>query len=435
MISIQTVHSTNKINFLIKGKFIKNNEKEVLLAAKDCYLELLTSNYGESIYVQNTFLKIIFLQVVKSKHFDRFIVVDEKLNVRILEYDNGFIEYYFIDNLFVENLKLYKEYLKSTKTESTCFIIEEDYHKYINICNINDIFFISIENILFIRQVHPNIYYNNCLSDVHEKNDRSKFEVLKNDNEKDKLIIKHPFFLKNYKNDSSLQYEQNNDTDKFEVNKINSFSLSHDKKKTIKQKKNMFYVEPNKLMEDNSFKSCDSVVDEIKSFGYESSGYAGDVSKKEEISEVINKILTEHKNVDILVNNAGITRDNLFLRMKNDEWEDVLRTNLNSLFYITQPISKRMINNRYGRIINISSIVGLTGNVGQANYSSSKAGVIGFTKSLAKELASRNITVNAIAPGFISSDMTDKISEQIKKNIISNIPAGRMGTPEEVYKK
>ncbi|ETW55180.1 hypothetical protein PFUGPA_03000 [Plasmodium falciparum Palo Alto/Uganda] len=161
-------------------------------------------------------------------------------------------------------------------------------------------------------------------------------------------------------------------------------------------------------------KSCDSVVDEIKSFGYESSGYAGDVSKKEEISEVINKILTEHKNVDILVNNAGITRDNLFLRMKNDEWEDVLRTNLNSLFYITQPISKRMINNRYGRIINISSIVGLTGNVGQANYSSSKAGVIGFTKSLAKELASRNITVNAIAPGFISSDMTDKISEQIK---------------------
>ncbi|CRG96776.1 beta-ketoacyl-acyl carrier protein reductase, putative [Plasmodium gallinaceum] len=179
-------------------------------------------------------------------------------------------------------------------------------------------------------------------------------------------------------------------------------------------------------------KSCDSVVDELKSLGYKSAGYAADVSNKEEITDLVNKLLMDNKKIDILVNNAGITRDNLFMRMKNDEWEDVIKTNLNSLFYVTQPISKRMISNRYGRIINISSIVGLTGNFGQANYSASKAGVIGFTKTLAKELASRNITVNAIAPGFISSDMTDKINDQIKKDIISNIPAGRMGTPEEV---
>ncbi|SBT87882.1 3-oxoacyl-[acyl-carrier-protein] reductase, putative [Plasmodium malariae] len=179
-------------------------------------------------------------------------------------------------------------------------------------------------------------------------------------------------------------------------------------------------------------KSCDSIVEELKSLGCRSTGYAADVSNKDEITELINKVLTENEHIDILVNNAGITRDNLYLRMKVEDWDDVIRTNLNSLFYVTQPIVKKMISNKYGRIINISSIVGITGNIGQANYAASKAGVIGFTKTLAKELASRNITVNAIAPGFISSDMTDKISDQIKKDIISNIPIGRMGTPEEV---
>ncbi|GAW80292.1 3-oxoacyl-[acyl-carrier-protein] reductase [Plasmodium gonderi] len=179
-------------------------------------------------------------------------------------------------------------------------------------------------------------------------------------------------------------------------------------------------------------KSCDSIVDELKSMGHKSSGYAVDVADKDQVTELLNKLLTENKNIDILVNNAGITRDNISLRMSSTEWEDVIKTNLNSLFYVTQPIAKRMVNNRYGRIINMSSIVGITGNAGQINYSSSKAGVIGFTKSLSKELASRNITVNAVAPGFISSDMTNMINDQIKKDIISHIPAGRMGTPEEV---
>ncbi|SBT33590.1 3-oxoacyl-[acyl-carrier-protein] reductase, putative (FabG) [Plasmodium ovale wallikeri] len=179
-------------------------------------------------------------------------------------------------------------------------------------------------------------------------------------------------------------------------------------------------------------KSCDSVVDELTAQGYKSTGYAADVSNREEITQLITKLLNDYNRIDILVNNAGITRDNLFLRMKEEEWEDVIRTNLNSMFYVTQSISKRMINNKYGRIINVSSTVGLTGNMGQTNYSASKAGVIGFTKTLSKELASRNITVNAIAPGFIESDMTHSIGDNIKQNIISYIPARRMGTPEEV---
>lgn len=146
----------------------------------------------------------------------------------------------------------------------------------------------------------------------------------------------------------------------------------------------------------------------------------------------IKNFLENVREVDILVNNAGITKDNLFIRMKEEEWEEVLRVNLESLFYITQHSIKSMIKKRWGRIINISSIVGLMGNIGQVNYASTKAGIIGFTKALAKEVGQRNITVNAVAPGFIETDMTSNLKEEIKESYLKNIPMGRFGKPEEV---
>jgi len=138
--------------------------------------------------------------------------------------------------------------------------------------------------------------------------------------------------------------------------------------------------------------------------------------------------------VDILVNNAGITRDNLLLRMTEDDFDKVINVNLKSVFNYCKAILKPMLSQKYGRIVNISSVVGVIGNAGQTNYSSSKAGVIGFTKSLAKEVASRNITVNAIAPGFIETDMTHKLNEAQKQALCSNIPMGRMGKPEDIAK-
>ncbi|MFN3814342.1 MAG: 3-oxoacyl-[acyl-carrier-protein] reductase [Aquificaceae bacterium] len=136
--------------------------------------------------------------------------------------------------------------------------------------------------------------------------------------------------------------------------------------------------------------------------------------------------------VDILVNNAGVTKDRLFLRMSLEDWEEVLRVNLTGTFLTTSLAVKGMIKNRWGRIINVSSVVGFIGNVGQVNYSSTKAGLIGFTKSLAKELASRNITVNAVAPGFVETDMTSTLSEDIKREYLKSIPLGRFGQPEDV---
>ena len=156
------------------------------------------------------------------------------------------------------------------------------------------------------------------------------------------------------------------------------------------------------------------------------------LADEKSIEKAFEKIYSEVEGIDILVNNAGITRDKLFLRMSLQDWEDVLRVNLTGTFLVTQQSIRKMIKNRWGRIVNISSVVGFTGNVGQTNYSTTKAGLIGFTKSLAKELASRNILVNAVAPGFIETDMTAVLSEEIKDNYKKQIPLGRFGSPEEV---
>ncbi len=166
--------------------------------------------------------------------------------------------------------------------------------------------------------------------------------------------------------------------------------------------------------------------------GNETFAYGMDIGNKESIENTIKRIFEEVGDIDILVNNAGITKDTLFLRMKYEDWEEVIRVNLTGTFLVTNMVVKRMIKKRWGRIINISSVVGFTGNVGQANYASAKAGLIGFTKTLAKELASRNITVNAVAPGFIQTDMTEVLPEDIKESYLKQIPMGRFGTPEDV---
>jgi 3-oxoacyl-[acyl-carrier protein] reductase len=158
----------------------------------------------------------------------------------------------------------------------------------------------------------------------------------------------------------------------------------------------------------------------------------GDVSKSEEASALIEQAWSAMGKIDILVNNAGITRDNLLIRMSDDEWDSVIRINLSGAFYCTRAAAKRMMKARYGRIINIASVIGLMGNAGQANYAASKAGIIGMTKANAKELAGRNITVNAIAPGFIQSAMTDRLTDDVRAKYMEGIPQGRFATADEV---
>ena len=169
-----------------------------------------------------------------------------------------------------------------------------------------------------------------------------------------------------------------------------------------------------------------------KSLGKKCHVVTCDLSKKDEIIELIKKADEFMGYIDILVNNAGITKDNIFLRMSENEWEDVLNVNLNSTFNILKLITKGMVKRKYGRIINISSVVGVTGGAGQVNYSASKAGLIGLTKSLSQEIATRNITVNCIAPGFIETPMTEKLDNKRKDAILNSIPMSRIGKPKDL---
>jgi 3-oxoacyl-[acyl-carrier protein] reductase len=174
------------------------------------------------------------------------------------------------------------------------------------------------------------------------------------------------------------------------------------------------------------------VVEEIKSIGREAIAIQCDVSNNESVTNMIKETIDHFKKIDILVNNAGITRDNLLMRMKEDEWDDVININLKGVFLCTKAVTRQMMKQRYGRIINISSVVGASGNPGQANYVAAKAGVIGLTKTSAKELASRGITVNAIAPGFITTEMTDQLTEDIQNEMLKMIPLAQFGEPKDI---
>jgi len=157
-----------------------------------------------------------------------------------------------------------------------------------------------------------------------------------------------------------------------------------------------------------------------------------DVTDAVRVKEVVGQVAERFERIDVLVNNAGIVRDNLLIRMKEDEWASVIATNLNGVFFLTKEVVAKMMRKRYGRVINVSSIVGQMGNPGQANYVASKAGVIGFTKAVAREVASRNITVNAIAPGYIATPMTENLGEKAKQNLLGSVPLGRMGSVDDI---
>jgi 3-oxoacyl-[acyl-carrier protein] reductase len=178
--------------------------------------------------------------------------------------------------------------------------------------------------------------------------------------------------------------------------------------------------------------SCGKAAAEIRERGLSAEHMAVDVSSAEEVSGACKEILKNHSAVDILVNNAGITSDNLLLRMSSLAWDSVMATNLSSCFHWTKNLLYQMIKKRWGRIVNVSSVVGIVGNAGQANYAAAKAGLIGFTKSVAREVATRGITVNAVAPGFIQTDMTDVLGESAIAGILENIPMGKLGRAEDV---
>ena len=176
----------------------------------------------------------------------------------------------------------------------------------------------------------------------------------------------------------------------------------------------------------------DEVVKEIEAQGGKAIRYVVDVTDREAVRKVVDQVLETWEKIDILVNNAGITRDSLVMRMKVEDWQAVLKTNLDGTFYCIQAVLPSMVRQRYGRIVSIASVVAQAGNVGQANYISSKAGIIGLTKGVAAEVARRNITVNAVAPGFIATPMTENLPPEIKEKMLSIIPIGRMGTDAEI---
>lgn len=177
---------------------------------------------------------------------------------------------------------------------------------------------------------------------------------------------------------------------------------------------------------------AEAVVAEIKDKGVESFAIQANVANPDEVKDMIQEVVKQFGSLDVLVNNAGITRDNLLMRMKEQEWDDVINTNLKGVFNCIQKATRQMMKQRSGAIINLSSVVGAVGNPGQANYVATKAGVIGLTKTAARELASRNITVNAVAPGFIVSDMTDALNDDLKDQMKSQIPLGRFGEDTDI---
>ncbi|MBN8191496.1 3-oxoacyl-[acyl-carrier-protein] reductase [Bacillus sp. NTK074B] len=179
---------------------------------------------------------------------------------------------------------------------------------------------------------------------------------------------------------------------------------------------------------------ANEVVDEIKRLGREAFAVQCNVSDSEAVQAMVKETIAQFGSVDILVNNAGITKDNLLMRMKETEWDDVININLKGVFLCTKAVTRQMMKQRSGRIINISSIVGVSGNPGQANYVAAKSGVIGLTKTTARELAPRGITVNAIAPGFISTDMTDQLPEDVRNEMLKQIPLSRFGDPKDIAK-
>ncbi len=179
---------------------------------------------------------------------------------------------------------------------------------------------------------------------------------------------------------------------------------------------------------------ANEVVNAIQDIGSEAIALQANVSDSEAVQNLVKETISHFGQLDILVNNAGITRDNLIMRMKEEEWDDVINTNLKGVFLCTKAVTRQMMKQRSGRIINISSIVGVSGNPGQANYVAAKSGVIGLTKTTAKELATRGITVNAVAPGFIATDMTDELPENVKEEMLKQIPLNRLGATSDIAK-